>query len=263
MVSPFLLLTMLQVFSIPESSATSTSTYSTNAGACPECKTVIDGPLNGTYGLKWENNFLCPDGCVYENDVTAQLFCFEQNGLYYVHSCPNKNTTTTTTTTTTTATVSAKSCADPKLLSPDMITCTASLEEESNYNYECEKAFDGKTFCQNARGSSEEWMQNTKIDRAVAFRPWINAEFNTSIIITKVKILSPFLENRAAKDIELLFEGDVKVDNELKKTGCIDWNEISLANHVESSSMKITINSVYGNVLGEYGFREIQIYGCY
>jgi len=120
---------MLQVFSISESSATSTSTYLTNAG-CPECKTVIDGPLNGMYGLKWVNHVLCPgDGCVYENFVTGQLFCFEQNGLYYVHSCPKENTTTTTTTTTTTLTSADELTIKKEALEAEKAEKQTALEE--------------------------------------------------------------------------------------------------------------------------------------
>jgi len=247
---------MLQVFSIPESSATSTSTYSTNAGACPECKTVIDGPLNGTYGLKWENNFLCPDGCVYENDVTAQLFCFEQNGLYYVHSCPKENTTTTitSTTTTTTTTIPAKSCADPKLIIPSMITCTAS--SKYNHNHPCRRAFDGQSPC-HVTGLQPDWYTQAN---GQSVGQWIQASFTQAITITEVKIMSPFVD-RAFKDIELVFDGDLRIEKELTVKGCNSWDIISLDKPVVTKTMKIKINSVYKNS-HVHGIREIAIYGC-
>jgi len=238
------------VFSIPESSATSTSTYSTNAGACPECKTVIDGPLNGTYGLKRENNFLCPDGCVYENDVTAQLFCFEQNGLYYVHSCPKENTTTTTTTTT----VSAKSCADPKLLESSMITCTASSEFNSDWG--CQKAFDGEAPCnQNWPYSGTSWA--TKGEGVGA---WIKAEFVEVITIKKLRIKQRFSMVEQSSGIEIAFDGGVKKDFKLGVKGCYSWNIINLSEPVATRTMKIRISSVYAKV--NNGFKEIEIYGC-
>jgi len=161
---------------------------------------------------------------------------------------------TSTTPQTTTTTNREKTCTNPKLITPSMITCTAS--SEFNRNYPCSKAFDGLSSCP-VNGDYLDWLPRAykKVGQ------WIQANFNQAITIMEVKIMSPFLKDRAFKDIELLFDGDLRVEKELTVQGCNSWDIISLDKPVVTKTMKIKINSVHQNVK-HHGIKEIAIYGC-
>jgi len=66
---------------------------------CPECKHVLDGPLQNFYELVGENDPRCNDGCLYRNPE-GRVFCFESGQYQVLLECtpgwPIPHTTTHT-----------------------------------------------------------------------------------------------------------------------------------------------------------------------
>ena len=131
----------------------------------------------------------------------------------------------------------------------DPNSCVASSKYDKTFS--CNQAFDGNP--------ETDWATKQQ-----SIGAWIKLNLITTYHVQVVKI-----KQRGTHDlleriggILLEFADGTRVDYTLEK-GTDDWQDVTLPTRPKTNFVKIQIKSVYGIKKSlNYGFSEIQIYGC-